>query len=392
MTRRSSPVETALTSRVQFPSALFSLEYDEIFPYERFAHNLLRHAVDALDAKGLPPNISIEFAALPEGQYPWTLNSSITVGTGSSGNATSFRFVTPEMVPAIVYGLVATALHDFFDATEFRALSASPDVFAERLKQVTVSVNLGLKNYSLESFAIAVRGIYERLGLEIWRLHQCGDDYDHLTKLIANHEIAHAYLEQATRNPHPTASEGIAFELISDLLATHWYFRKTVRLTPDSPEYRAFRKTESHADSIFTNARRGLRNQISLLVLMALAGAQRNQGVASLDGGPTHPNGLQRFLWQRQEFLVLLESNYSNVLSKDHFDQLETDYTERMEVLNKIGLVSAADSGAMLDPIQCDTYEVAANLLETLDVEELTGLIPHLRKMRETLSSQHKQR
>jgi hypothetical protein len=63
-----------------------------------------------------------------------------------------------------------------------------------------------------------------------------------------------------------------------------------------------------------------------------------------------------------------------------------------MEVLTKIGLVSAADSRVMLDPMQCDTYEVAANLLETLDVEELTGLIPHLRKMRETLSSQRKQR
>lgn len=173
MTRRSSPVETALTSRVEFPSALFSLEYDEIFPYERFAHNLLRHAVEALHAKDLPPNISIEFVALPERQYPWTLNSRITVGTDSSGNASSFRFVTPEMVPAIVYVLVATALHDFFDATEFRAFSASPDVFAKRLKQVTASVNLGLKNYSLESFAITVRGIYERLGLNIWRLHLC---------------------------------------------------------------------------------------------------------------------------------------------------------------------------------------------------------------------------
>jgi hypothetical protein len=288
MTRRSSPVETALTSRVQFPSGLFSLEYDEIFPYERFAHNLLRHAVDALRAKDLPPNISIDFAGLPEGQYPWTLNCNITVGTDPSGNPTSFRFGIPNMVPAIIYALIATALHDFFDPAEFRAFSANPGVFAERLKQFAACVNLGLEKYSLESFALTIRGIYEQLGLDIWRLHQCGDDYDDLTKLIANHEIVHAYLEQATRNPHPTASERIAFELISDLLATHWYFRKTVRLTPDSPEYRAFRKTESHADSIFTNARRGLRNQISLLVLMALAGAQRNQGVASLDGGHTH--------------------------------------------------------------------------------------------------------
>ena len=392
MTRRSSPVETALTSRVQFPSALFSLEYDEIFPYERFAHNLLCHAVDALHAKDLPPKISIEFAGLPEGQYPWTLNCSITVGTDPSGNATSFGFGIPNMVPAIIYALVATALHDFFDPAEFRVFSASPDVFAERLKRLAASVNLGLKNYSPESFALAIRGIYEQLGLDMWRLHQCSNDYDHLTKLIANHEIAHAYLKQATRSPHATLSEGIAFEFIADLLATHWYFRKTVRLTPDSPEYRAFTKTGSHADSIFENARRGLRNQISLLVLMALAGAQRNQGVASLDGGSTHPNGLQRFLWPRQEFLVLLESNYSNVLSKDHFDQLETEYNERMEVLNKIGLVSAADSRVMLDPVQCDTYEVAANLLETLDVKELTGLIPHLRKMRETLSLQREPR
>jgi len=121
MTRRSSPVETALTSRVQFPSALFSLEYDEVFPYEGFAHNLLRHAVDALQARDLPPNISIDFAGLLEGQYPWTLNSSITVGTDSSGHATSFRFVTPELVPAIIYQLVAAVLFDFFDANEFRA-------------------------------------------------------------------------------------------------------------------------------------------------------------------------------------------------------------------------------------------------------------------------------
>src|ERR1700722_2865484 len=111
MTERSIPVETPFNSMVSYPSALFSLEYDEVFPYERFAHSLLGRAIEALHEKDLPPRVSVEFAALPEGLYPWTINSSIAVEKDASGKAVSFRFVTPQLVPAIIYVFVATVLH-----------------------------------------------------------------------------------------------------------------------------------------------------------------------------------------------------------------------------------------------------------------------------------------
>ena len=46
-------------SLIHISSSLFSLEKDEVFPYERFAYNLLDIAIEALNAKGLPERVII---------------------------------------------------------------------------------------------------------------------------------------------------------------------------------------------------------------------------------------------------------------------------------------------------------------------------------------------
>jgi hypothetical protein len=73
MSQRRSPVETTHTSTVVYPSGLFLLERDETYPYERFAHNLLDVAVEALHERKLPDSLTVDFARFSHRGSPWTI-------------------------------------------------------------------------------------------------------------------------------------------------------------------------------------------------------------------------------------------------------------------------------------------------------------------------------
>ena len=61
MSGRRSALETNQSCSVVYPAGLFSLEKDEVYPYERFAYSLLDVAVEALHHQNLSGNISVEF-------------------------------------------------------------------------------------------------------------------------------------------------------------------------------------------------------------------------------------------------------------------------------------------------------------------------------------------
>ena len=58
---RSAPIDTHFTSTINYPASLFSLEKDEIFPYERLAYNFLDVGIGALHEKNLPERIVVDF-------------------------------------------------------------------------------------------------------------------------------------------------------------------------------------------------------------------------------------------------------------------------------------------------------------------------------------------
>src|ERR1700722_18768222 len=379
MTNRRTAVDTTLTSTVTYPSSLFSLEKDEVFPYERFAYNILTVGVDALHAKALPERLFVDFSPLLPGSFPWSINSSVAFDLDTKGSPIAFHFVTPELVPTIVYLFTTVVVAEWFDEAGFETFRSSPETLAERIRLFVDGGRAGVRAYRDKGFGSAIRASYDRLGLTIADLEKCADHYDLLTKLIANHEVAHAYIQQITHRPRPTQTERMAFEIVADLVANAWFYSKMIRKTPDTEEYREFRRLNSYAETIFANSLAALRCQQALLILMAIAGAQRSGGVVSLSGGETHPPGLQRYALQHLQLYTLIRSNFSSVLSVDHLQKIDTDWDVKIDVLIRSGVIQSADLKVLLDPSECDAIEVAASLIEELRIEELKPLVPVLR-------------
>lgn len=125
-----------------------------------------------------------------------------------------------------------------------------------------------------------------------------------------------------------------------------------------------------------------LRTQQAFLALMAVAGAQRNAGVVSLAGGTSHPSGLQRHSLQYIALRTLIESNFSNLLSQEQIRQMDADWHERTEALVRCGLIQGVDLEVLLDPSECDTIELAADLIEQFKVKDLRAMTPWLKDTR----------
>ena len=392
MTERGAPIDTALTSTVNYPSSLFSLEKDEVFPYERLAYNFLGIGVEALHEKKLPERILVDFTHLLPGSLPWSINSSVTCDFDERGAPVAFNFVTPELVPAMLYLFTAAVTSDFLDEAGFQKFRSNPKALRDQIQRFVDAASAGVRAYRDKGFASAIRACYAHLGLQIWDLERCGDHYDLLTKLIANHEVAHAYIQQMTRKPQATQIEKMAFELIADMVATVWFYQKMIQHTPNTEEYRQFRGMNSYAETIFSNSLATLRHQQSLLVLMAIAGAQRTGGVVSLAGGQTHPAGLQRYLIQHAQLYTLIRSNFSSTLSEDHLRRIEADWDLRMDMLFQSGAIQRTDLEEIMDAREYDAMEVAANLIEGLRIIELEPLVSWLREMRGNVSRASKKR
>jgi hypothetical protein len=280
----------------------------------------------------------------------------------------------------------AVVVSDFLDEAAFEEFSSNPKALGDQIRLFVDAANAGVQAYLNHGFGSAIRASYDHLDLKIWDLDASADHYDSLTKLIANHEVAHAYVQQMTRKTRSTKAETIAFELVADMVATAWLYNKMIRDTPDTGEYRKFRKMNTYAETILSNSLSTLRCQQALLILMAIAGAQRTGGTASLSGGDTHPAGLQRYELQHMHLYTLIRSNFSAVLSKEDLQKIDADLNLRMDVLIRSGVIQASDFEKLLDPSECDVIEIAANLIEELRIIELEQLVPSLREMRGTLS------
>jgi hypothetical protein len=73
---------------------------------------------------------------------------------------------------------------------------------------------------------------------------------------------------------------------------------------------------------------------------------------------------------------------------------LEVDWEERTEALVRSGLMPLVDLEALVDPSECDTIELAADLMEQFGVRDLQMMTPWLRDTRRqvTKSLEHKRR
>lgn len=63
-----------------------------------------------------------------------------------------------------------------------------------------------------------------------------------------------------------------------------------------------------------------------------------------------------------------------------------------MDILVASGIIPFEDLMPTLDPLECDSIEAAADIIEELKVSELTKAVPFLRSIRENLSEILKKR
>jgi hypothetical protein len=382
---RRTPVSTPHKSTVVYPSTLFSLQKDEIFPYERYAYNVLAIGVEALNVRGFSEKLTVDFTRLQMNSSPWTINASVEAHNATDGSATEFVFVIPELAPAILYIFSAVVGYEFCTDEGFEKIQKNPDVISDLLHLFVRGAGVGVTVYKDKGVGFAIRAAYDNLGLTIRRLYEVSDIYNALTEQIAYHEVAHAYIGQFTRSFSPSPAERKASELIADLVATEWFYRKMIGNTPDTEEYRALRSMGSYRETLLANSLMSLRYQQFLIMVFAVAGAQRHGGKVTLRGGTSHPPGMQRFMLQHMHLSTLIRSNLSPPLLASDFDRINREWEVRMDALIRSGLIPVADLKASFDVSECDTIELAARLIEEQRVSELKKVIPFLNSIRGSL-------
>lgn len=378
MSDKRPPFTTSCVSKVLYPSALFSLERDEILPYERFAYNILGLAVEVLHDRGLPEEITINFTQDAGSFAPWRINAGIRCHLNAESFPQSFEFAIPELLPGMAFLYCSSFVQNF--------IQSPPEHIQEELSSFLEVADTAVKAYKLDGFAASLRAAYDKSGLAITEVSgEAVLAYDLLTKQIAFHEVAHGYAELLTsREQNPVRRR--SFELVADLLATQWMYKKVVVNTPDTAAYREWTGSTSYGDSIYTNCMSLQRSYFSLLCLFALAGAQKTGGKLTLDGGVSHPPGMQRHVLQHVHFMTLVRSNYADVLSPEQFATLDADWSHMISMLHSAGILSNSDLQAGFDPRESDTIEAAADVIEDTNISELNSLVPVLRDVRETLS------
>ena len=375
MANRRPPIPTTRKSTVIYPSALFSLERDEVLPFERFAYSLLHLAVEALNARSLPEQVSVEFSSEQSNLAAWTINASVQCEFDGTGRPSAFKFVIPEFLPSLIYIFCQTLGAELLE-------TGSCDL-KKGIQQFADGANAAVRVYKQRGLSHAIRTCYEHYGLTISDYSRAQHSYDLLTKLMAYHEIGHAYADHLTYGRDTNAVTRRGFELIADLLATTWFYSGYIRNTPDDDGYRKVRGFGLHSESIFTNSIEAQRTHLVLLTLMAFAGAQGRGGRLNVGGGVLHPSGLQRHMLQHVHLGTLIESNFARVLSKEQIVALEDDWKAIFDCLICAGIIPPTDVEAHLDPQECDAIEAAANAIEAMSVEELKPAVPVLLQARE---------
>lgn len=375
MANRRPPITTTGKSTVIYPSALFSLERDEVLPFERFAYSLLDLAIEALNAKSLPEQVIVEFSSEQSNFAAWAINASVQCEFDGTGRASAFKFVIPELLPSLIY--------IFCQNLGAELLETGSCDFKKGIQRFADGANAAVRVYKQRGLSHAIRTCYEHYGLTISDYSRAQHSYDLITKLMAYHEIGHAYADHLTCGRDINAVTRRGFELIADLLATTWFYSGYIRNTPHDDGYRKARGFGSHSESIFTNSIEAQRTHLVLLTLMAFAGAQQSGGRLNVGGGILHPSGLQRHMLQHVHLGTLIESNFARVLSKEQIVALGDDWKAIFGCLTSTGIIPPTDVEAHLDPQECDTIEAAANAIEALNVEELKPAVPVLLQARE---------
>jgi len=236
-----------------------------------------------------------------------------------------------------------------------------------------------VRAYKAQGLASAIRTAYEVADLDMISFKECADDFDILTYLLANHEVAHIYIEQFAGQASYSPEDRKAHEYLADLVSAEWMFRRYIHFTPDDPHYRDQRQFPSHAHALVANSRWALSGVFNLLLLMAVAGAQRSEGRVNFEGGLSHPGGFGRS-WLQQAWII---GTIEGILKKDIGDDLwpciPAFWREASDKVFQSGLITRSAMWQVVDEQEMMIISRAAQIAEDKKIEELLPGLDYLR-------------
>ena len=361
--KRRRPKRSIFNTTTIIPTSIYSLEKDEIYPYERFTYNILHVGAEVLHKRELPGNILVCFQ-IPQIGNAWSFNSGITSLSGNNEEVDSYKIIIPELFPSLLY------IYCFRVANKFGEDNTTGLDLLEALIQYVHIGNKMVSSYKVDGLAHAIRCGYEFCELSIWDLEDISEIYNLLSKQIAYHEIAHAYsIKKINRNMSP--AEKCGFEYVADILSIFWFYTEMIANTPNTKEYREFRKKDSYSECITQNAKLSLNSIMNTLLLFGISRAQIEKGIVKYDGTVTHPNSLLRYIVQSTVFLTLLESNYRDILCVEQFDEIETMHNFGQEIILGSGLIDSSAVMELFNRCERENLEKAADLIESEKIHEL---------------------
>jgi len=367
------------TSEVIYPSSIFSLERHENLPYERFAYNVFREAISALDKNTLPLKLAVEFLSSSEACPGWEVNCSVRAEKSSSGNFDRIVIQSPELLPTLLLMFsVCIGRHLFSEEGRVLCLK-DPNLLTAHIQRFFDSASSVVRAYRTQGLASAIRTGYEFLGINFSIVDKSIDCFDSLSYLIANHEVAHIHVGQFSVGFGNSKEVSKAFEIIADLVASEWLFRRYIYFTPDTEAYRLNRHFSSHAEAVWSNAKWAIDTQLALLILMGVSGAQASGGRFHFDGGMRHPGSFGRYWLQQAWLFAAIDGYFRKLLGDEAYQRLMTIWKEYFDILCGSGLVSRRALLQVVDDEDVQIISRVADLVESRKIEELRPGVEFLR-------------
>ena len=373
MTKMRQPIDVpGFTLEVIYPSSLYSLERHEIVPYERFAADVFRDCVQELTERRLPPRVVVSFSPIKVDYPAWVINCKVRSETTPG---TRFIIECPEMLPCMLV-LFSHIISPHFRGTEPKDRTLDLRSSVQRFFDCG---SAAVRAFKAGGLASAIRTAYEVAHLDMNTIQDCIDDFDILAYLVANHEVAHIYIEQLTDKSTYPPEDRKAFEYLADLVAAEWMFRRYIFFTPDDAHYREHRNFPSHAHALSANAMWAMAGVFNLFVLMATARAQRSGGRVNLDGGLSHPGAFGRFWLQQAWVLGAIEGHLTEDIGGELMPSILGFWREASDKVYQSGLITRASTWQVVDEQEMITISRAAQIAEDKKIEELMPGLDFLR-------------
>lgn len=319
---------------VTYPSSIFSLEHHEIIVFERFAYNIFREAVSALAESYLPAELDVEFPS--SGETPaWALNCSIQASNFSAGMPTKVRVCVPQLLPPLLMWFSTSLCKGLFSNEGIQTYSENSELLHQDIQQFFDRVSAVVREFREHGLAFAIRLGHELFETTFDTIDKSFDQFDSLSYLIANHEISHLYIGQFSKQA-TSFDDQKSYELISDLVAVEWLYRRYVLFTPDTDDYRKRRNLRDHPEAIFLNSRGAIETLLGLLLIMGSASAQVSNGRFHFEAGRVHPGSFVRYYVQHLWLMGAIEGDFKALLD-DKYRQLLKLWSDYFGVLCESG-------------------------------------------------------